>query len=267
MLPQQEIALKFKRRRFRSAINSYTIYNIVNKDRGNVQESIPLATGQYSTIAYNQKVSYNTPGEQSYIEEFTPTPAPILTTTQSNYSANMSPIPSTEISSAGSEGRMHFTMEDFLNGDERKHTRDQLSEEHYRNAERLVSKINKWAELINYTNGLSSSYRTPEEQIEIYREQNLGEPAMNSKHLSGHAVDIKDPNGILKQIIRTNIPALLRAKELGLYFENFAKTKTWVHIQDEAPGFTGGQIWAPEDFLYGNKKRYPVPQQKQKRNI
>jgi hypothetical protein len=261
MLPQQEIALKFKRRRFRSNISNYTIHNIKSKDQGN----IPLVTGQYSTTGYDKKVSYNTPGEQSYVEEFTTTPT--LTTNSLDYSTNMSAIPSIEISSTGSEGRMHFTMEDFLNGDRRKHTRDQLSEEHYRNAERLVSKINKWAELIDYTNGLSSSYRTPREQREIYREQNLGEPAMNSKHLSGHAVDIKDPNGILKQIIRTNIPALLRAKELGLYFENFAKTKTWVHIQDEAPGFTGGQIWAPEDFLYGNQIRYPAPKQKQKRNI
>ena len=74
---------------------------------------------------------------------------------------------------------------------------------------------------------------------------------MGSKHLSGHALDIYDPSGTLKSRL-LNRKVLEKARDLGLYFENFGNTPTWVHIQDEAPGFTGGQIWSANDLLEKN---------------
>lgn len=145
---------------------------------------------------------------------------------------------------------MSFSMEDYLLSGAEKHTADTMNPEHYKNATNLINKINQLGELIPYDGIITSGYRSPERQIQIYKEK--GEPpAMGSKHLYGHAIDISDPTGELKRKI-LNRAVLEKAKNLGLYFENFGKTPTWVHIQDEAPGYVGGQIWSADNLLERN---------------
>lgn len=142
---------------------------------------------------------------------------------------------------------MSFSIDDFLSAGKEKYSKDTMHPQHYQNALSLLDKINKLGELIKYDNIISSGYRSPERQRQIYAERNEP-PAMGSKHIYGHALDIYDPQGDLKQKI-LNRPVLEKAKELGLYFENFSKTPTWVHIQDEAPARTGGQIWSADNLL------------------
>lgn len=145
---------------------------------------------------------------------------------------------------------MSFTIDNFLQAGKEKYTRDTIRPQHYQNAVGLVNKINKLGELIDYHNVISSGYRSPERQRQIYAEK--GEPpAMGSKHIYGHALDIYDPKGELKQKL-LNRAVLEKAKELELYFENFGKTPTWVHIQDEAPARCGGQIWSADNLLERN---------------
>jgi len=145
---------------------------------------------------------------------------------------------------------MSFTMENFLQAGKEKYTKATMRPQHYQNAVGLVNKINKLGELIDYHNVISSGYRSPERQRQIYAEK--GEPpAMGSKHIYGHALDIYDPQGELKKKL-LNRAVLEKAKELELYFENFGKTPTWVHIQDEAPARCGGQIWSADNLLEKN---------------
>lgn len=55
---------------------------------------------------------------------------------------------------------------------------------------------------------------------------------LHSKHLSGHAADIADPNGDLKIWVASNKTLL---EEIGLWCEAFKYTPIWVHFQDVAP--------------------------------
>lgn len=145
---------------------------------------------------------------------------------------------------------MSFSMEDYLLSGKEKYTKDSIDPEHFKNASNLLDKVNQLGELISYNGQITSGYRSIERQIQIYEER--GEPpALGSKHLSGHALDIYDPKGELKRKI-LNRTVLEKAKKLGLYFENFGNTPTWVHIQDESPEFIGGQIWSADNLLEKN---------------
>lgn len=142
---------------------------------------------------------------------------------------------------------MYFTIDNYLQSGQEKYTKSTIRPEHYNNAQKLVNKVNELGELIDYHGVISSGYRSPERQRQIYAQK--GEkPAMGSKHLSGHALDIADPQGELKKKI-LNRKVLEKLKDLDLYLENFDMTKTWVHIQDEAPGFCGKQIWSADNLL------------------
>lgn len=142
---------------------------------------------------------------------------------------------------------MHYTIDNYLQSGQEKYTKNTMNPEHYNNAMRLVNKVNELGELIDYHGIITSGYRSPQRQREIYAAK--GEkPAMGSKHITGHAMDISDPKGELKQKF-LNRKVLEKMKELDLYLENFDMTKTWVHIQDEAPGFCGRQIWSADNLL------------------
>ena len=56
--------------------------------------------------------------------------------------------------------------------------------------------------------------------------------APNSKHITGQAVDIADPDGVLDEYLLDN-PELL-AKH-GLFAEHPSATKSWAHLQSVAP--------------------------------
>lgn len=142
---------------------------------------------------------------------------------------------------------MSFSIDDYLSSGKEKYTTDTIDPHHLDNAQGLLKKVNKLGELIAYNGIITSGYRSPERQRQIYAEKGES-PAMGSKHLSGHAMDISDPYGQLKEKI-LNVEVLERARDLGLYFENFDQTPTWVHIQDEAPVRTGGQIWSADNLL------------------
>ena len=177
-----------------------------------------------------------------------------LTPQQDNIYVNpsrMGSTPTETIVNAVNPGKMHFTMDDYLNAGGVKHTKETLMNEdpaYYRNAEHLIDKLNKIGEFINSNATLSSGFRTRARQVQIYREMGK-KPVMNSLHMTGHALDIRDVDGRIKQQIKTNKELLNRAKKLGLYFENFGMTPTWVHVQDVAPGYCGNQIWSADNFL------------------
>lgn len=103
------------------------------------------------------------------------------------------------------------------------------------NLEDLLKKINivrtAWDKPMIVTSGL----RTMQDQLRI------NPKAPKSKHMTGQAVDIYDPDGFLKEWVKKNI-AMMEA--IGFWFEDFAYTKTWVHFQTQAP-LSGRRFFIP----------------------
>lgn len=244
-----DLALLLKRRRYRSGLSNSKINDII-KRRDSYKKSIKP---QYDTPLLKQITQNTQPQPQSANTNINiPTKindnqsyanAIVRSLSQSNQNISY------PTSSANyTEGPMHFTMEDFLNAGREKHTKESISPEHYKNAENLINKINQIGQLLDVSSTLSSGYRTPERQKQIYAEKGKN-PIMNSLHLTGHALDINDPTGRIKRQIQSNKQLLNKAKELGLYFENFNATPNWVHIQDMPPKVTGRQIWSADNLL------------------
>lgn len=96
----------------------------------------------------------------------------------------------------------------------------------------------------------TSGLRTMADHLRIYAEINAkrvkqGLPELNipmsSKHLIGQAADIYDPKGELKQWCLANVSKL---EEIGVWCEDFASTKTWVHFQTRPPK-SGNRFFKP----------------------
>lgn len=88
---------------------------------------------------------------------------------------------------------------------------------------------------------VTSGLRSMKHHLQVYADINAtrarkGLPSlavpMASKHLHGQAADLYDPKSLLKKWTMANIK---RAEELGLYFEDFAHTANWLHVQIVPP--------------------------------
>lgn len=107
-----------------------------------------------------------------------------------------------------------------------------------RNLEELCKRINiiraAWGKPMTVTSG----FRSIQHHVDVYRTialrkrqpfSNLQVP-MGSRHLSGEAVDIADPDGKLYEYVSNDIELL---EEAGLWCEH--GTKGWVHFQSKPP--------------------------------
>lgn len=65
--------------------------------------------------------------------------------------------------------------------------------------------------------------------------------APKSKHLTGQACDIADSDRSLTQWVKDNMDLM---EQIGLWFEDFDHTPTWVHFQIIAPG-SGNRVFIP----------------------
>lgn len=65
--------------------------------------------------------------------------------------------------------------------------------------------------------------------------------ALRSKHMTGQAIDISDPDGDLDEWCLENPQALA---ELGLWLEHPSATKGWCHVQTIPPR-SGNRIFYP----------------------
>lgn len=129
-------------------------------------------------------------------------------------------------------------VSDYLMGHDLAHSLD-LSTQIRANAARTVEIVNKLLVLAK-TAGvsleqhprtgtvLSSGWRPP-----AVNASTTG-AAPRSKHLLGLAADIYDPDGDLDEWCLANKDTAL--KDLGLWLEHPAATKTWCHVQTVPPG-------------------------------
>lgn len=67
--------------------------------------------------------------------------------------------------------------------------------------------------------------------------------AVNSKHMSGQALDVYDPDGDLDTWLMTDV-GLQCLAELGLWLEHPSATKGWCHLQTVAPR-SGRRVFYP----------------------
>lgn len=65
--------------------------------------------------------------------------------------------------------------------------------------------------------------------------------AIHSKHLAGAAADVYDADGGLAKWVQENINAM---ESIGLWMEDFAHTRGWVHFQMMAPP-SGKRVFIP----------------------
>lgn len=110
----------------------------------------------------------------------------------------------------------------------------------------LASKLTTLEDAFGSLFKITSGFRSREDQICIYHAKGIFDESkipFGSQHLLGNAADIYDPRGTLKAFLLTDKAALVYTN-LGLYFEDFAYAKNWVHIQQVAPS-SGRRFFIP----------------------
>lgn len=115
---------------------------------------------------------------------------------------------------------------------------------HQVNIDELLKRINIIRAKYGQPMIVSSGYRTMNDHIRIYSQKGITDPKkipLKSRHLSGEAIDIRDPEGKLQAWILANIQVL---EEAGLWCEDFAHTSGWVHFQTVPPA-SGKRFFIP----------------------
>lgn len=127
---------------------------------------------------------------------------------------------------------MIVTLSDYLMG------RDQLYPQEFNygikaNAELMVAAVNVLLERMeksgvplekNPKTGsiVSSGWRPPQVNGQVKG------AAVRSKHMTGQAVDLYDPEGAIDDWLMNHLPNM---PELGLFAEHASATKGWAHVQ------------------------------------
>lgn len=117
---------------------------------------------------------------------------------------------------------------------------------HQQNIDDLLRKVNVLLDAaeqagVGKFNVVTSGYRYMQDHLRIYKSKGIPEDKipMKSKHLTGQAVDIFDPDLKLTLWLKTDPKAIVLSQEQGLYFED--GNKNWVHAQSVPP--KSGRHW------------------------
>lgn len=111
--------------------------------------------------------------------------------------------------------KLYFTVEEL---NPKNYT---LAQEQLDNLTVLIERASKLREAYGKSLKVTSGVRSMTDQFRI------NPKAPKSNHLRGAAMDVLD-SGELKDFINNNIQLV---EEIGLWFEDFASTPTWVHMQ------------------------------------
>lgn len=106
-----------------------------------------------------------------------------------------------------------------------------LPKDHQDNLTKLLEALNKLRAAYGKPMRVSSGYRSLADHLRIYKEKGITDQSkipMKSNHLFGLACDFSDADGKLKEWVNNNLQTVI---DIGLYMEDFAHTKTWLHVQ------------------------------------
>lgn len=134
-----------------------------------------------------------------------------------------------------------ISMDELLQG---KVKLDDLPEGHQENLAILLDRINQVRVAYGKPMTVTSGYRSLSDHLRIYAEKGITDQSkipMKSKHLSGQAVDIYDPDGALKNWAMLHMDLM---EKVEFWFEDFTVTTTWVHFQVVPPG-SGKRVFMP----------------------
>jgi hypothetical protein len=140
---------------------------------------------------------------------------------------------------------MRITLEHYLMGRDSVYFHD-FTPEIKTNAEKTVSLTNALLAVLQtegipleaHPNTLSivaSGWRPPQINSQVKG------AAVRSKHMTGEAIDLYDPDGLIDEYLLAHQEPLVA---LGLYLENPACTKGWAHCQIVPPK-SGRRVFFP----------------------
>jgi hypothetical protein len=141
---------------------------------------------------------------------------------------------------------MPISKDELLMGRDKKYPNEYTSEISS-NLDRLLIPMNKVRDVYGKPMTVNSGWRPSE--------VNSATPgaAAHSNHQMGLAVDIADPDGRLLAWVLANLDLM---QDLGLFFEDFRWTKTWVHFQCVPPK-SGKRIFIPYSDTIKNPMTAP----------
>ena len=117
---------------------------------------------------------------------------------------------------------MKFTISELCKAGSYNPDPNKLEPWQKRNAEDLIRKVNAL--------GYAPPMTTSSFARDMKAQMRINPSALNSAHLYFAAVDVADPDGKLQAWLKT-IEGQRRLVECGLWCEDFAYTKGWVHFQ------------------------------------
>ena len=105
------------------------------------------------------------------------------------------------------------------------------------NAWKLLGLVNALLAMYGGHPHVSSGWRPPAVN------QSTPNAAVNSKHMTGQAIDLADPDGMLDEWLTSDV-GLDAMQTIGLWAEAPAFTKNWCHLQSVPPK-SGRRIFNP----------------------
>lgn len=105
------------------------------------------------------------------------------------------------------------------------HSQDSVPQEYQDNMKALLAKVNVIREAWGKPMAVTSGIRTQADQ------ERINPSAPKSNHMTGHAIDISDPDLSITTWLKSDGASLLAAQ--GLYCEE--GNANWIHLQDVAP--------------------------------
>lgn len=119
--------------------------------------------------------------------------------------------------------------------------------EHQKNVLELLEKVNKLREAYGKPLRVTSGYRSMAKHLAIYKAKGITDKTkipMKSRHLFGLAVDLVPIEDDIKHFQYWILDNIKLCEEIGLWFEDFAYTGTWVHLQIVPPA-SGKRFFKP----------------------
>lgn len=145
------------------------------------------------------------------------------------------PKPQAQLPRAATEPTPRITLPAYLMGrDADPRYAQECTAQVMDNAEALLLRVNRALDVYGYTPRVNSGWRPKAINASVGG-------AQNSHHVTGCAVDLGDPDGILKRWCASHLDVL---EQCGLWMEEPRSTPTWVHWQSVAPA-SGNRVFIP----------------------
>lgn len=133
-----------------------------------------------------------------------------------------------------------ITLTDYYAGRDKQYP-NELTDSIRENAAQIVARANLLVTAYREDTGdsdphyVTSGWRPPQVNAGI------SNAAPRSKHMTGQAIDLADPEGELDDWCMDNLDVL---EQLGLYLEHPSATKSWTHLQCVPPK-SGKRVFWP----------------------